>query len=220
MSDIENKLRTTLYRAFCPGSAELGEYHLEMLPQGRRRAIRAHLMECPHCTRELEQLRGFLESVRGDLEPGPVEKLRRLIAHLVDAARPAAGPDSHPATWAPALAGVRGSSGEGETLNFAAEGYQVILDIQADAGRPDRKAILGLLMGEDPSGFRARLYAADQARLSAAGQARLSAAGSLVAEAQVDEFGNFALNPVPPGTYSLTLSGAQTEIQVEQLTIR
>jgi hypothetical protein len=36
----------------------------------------------------------------------------------------------------------------------------------------------------------------------------------------VDEFGNFAINPVPAGEYSLSLSGAQVEIHVEQLAIR
>lgn len=190
MSDIESKLRTSLYRAFCPDSSQLGEYYLELLPANRRREIRLHLKECPHCTRELAELGSYLEAVRRDLEPGPGEQLRRLAARLTGGAL---------GGWAPAA--VRGEAGQ--TLNFTAEGYQVILDIQPDAAHPDRKTILGLLMGEAPAGFEARLYAAE----------------TLVAQTPVDELGNFALNRVQPGGYTLTLSNAQVEIQVEQITL-
>lgn len=195
MSDIERKLRSTLYRAFCPDSAELGDYHFGLLAAGRRLEIHAHLRDCPHCTRELAELGAYLDSVRGDLEPGLGAQLRRLVASLVTPGAPSGA-------WSPALAGVRGEAGE--TLSFSAEGYHIVLDIQTDPEQPDRKSILGLLVGSETAGFTARLYRQ----------------GVLVAQTQADEYGSFAVNPLPPGEYSLSLSSASLEIRVEPIHIR
>jgi hypothetical protein len=210
MNDIERKLRATLYRAFCPDSAELGEYHLGLLPADRRREMRTHLKECPHCSRELEQLRSFLEAVSADLEPGTrtgthrdESLLRRLIARLVP-------PDFSAVGWAPALAGVRGDAGG--ILKFDTEGYHILLDIETDADRPDRRSILGLLTGDEPA-------VSGGAGVNTAFAALLYQAGSLVAQAEVDEFGNFAINTVPPGDYALILSSEQVEIRIEHMTL-
>ncbi len=213
MNDIERKLRATLYRAFCPDSAELGEYHLGLLHADRRREMRAHLKECPHCSHELEQLRSFLETVSADLEPGTragtrrdESLLRRLIARLIP-------PDITAAGWAPALAGVRGDAGG--ILKFDTEGYHILLDIEADADRPDRRSILGLLTGDEP----AVSGGTHTPGVNTAFAARLYQAGSLVAQANVDEFGNFAINTVLPGDYALILSSEQVEIRIEHMTL-
>lgn len=201
-NDIERKLRATLYRAFCPGSTELGEYHLGLLSTDRRRELRAHLAECPHCASELEQLRSFMESVSADIEPNLKARqagaslLRRLAARLLPPSIPGVG-------WSPALAGVRGEAGS--MLSFSAEGYHLVIDIQVDADRADRRSILGLLTGAEPA--------------SAALTARLYQANALAAQAQVDELGNFAIHLVSPGEYSLLLSSPEVEISIEQLTI-
>jgi anti-sigma factor RsiW len=202
MNNIERKLRATLYRAFCPDSTELGEYHLGLLSTDRLRELRAHLAECPHCTRELEQLRSFMESVSADIEPNlkagqdGASLLQRLVARLLPPSIPGAG-------WSPALAGVRGETGS--MLSFSAEGYHIVIDIQVDADRPDRRSIMGLLTSSQPD--------------SAALIARLYQANALAAQAQVDELGNFAIHMVSPGEYSLLLSSPEIEISIEQLTI-
>lgn len=202
MDNIERKLRATLYRAFCPDSTELGEYHLGLLSTDRRRELRAHLAECPHCTNELEALRSFMDSVSADLAPNPQKGqesetlLKRLVARLL--------PSSFPGTeWSPALAGVRGEVGS--MLSFTAEGYHLVIDIQVDADRPDRRSIMGLLTGAEPP--------------SAPLIARLYQANSLASQSQVDELGNFAIHRVAPGEYSLRLSNIEIEIDIEQLII-
>ncbi|HSF79848.1 MAG TPA: hypothetical protein VLA49_01360 [Anaerolineales bacterium] len=190
MSNLESKLQTSLYRAFCPDSTELGEYFLKTLSRDRTNLIREHLKDCPHCIRELKQLGEFLEAVRGDIETSLTERLRVFIAQLV-----------RPDTLVPAFAALRGEGGE--ALTYAAAGFNVVLEIQTDVDRPDRKMILGLLAGEAPGNFTARLEQESRP----------------IAEAQVDEFGNFILTQVQPGNYQLILRAPLVEIQIEQISI-
>ncbi|MGB7874749.1 MAG: hypothetical protein WBL25_10225, partial [Anaerolineales bacterium] len=78
----EQKLLTSrLYRASCPSTDELGEFHLRMLPSDRMLVISQHLRECPHCTREIDQLKEYLS----DLAPegNLLQKTKRLVAKLV-----------------------------------------------------------------------------------------------------------------------------------------
>ncbi|MGD8405599.1 MAG: hypothetical protein PVJ21_18215, partial [Anaerolineales bacterium] len=64
----EQKLLTSrLYRASCPSTDELGEFHLRMLPSNQMLIISQHVRECPLCTREIGQLKEYLS----DLTPGP-----------------------------------------------------------------------------------------------------------------------------------------------------
>jgi anti-sigma factor RsiW len=189
-----------LYRITCPTPTELGEYHLGVLPVDQIEAVSAHLAECPHCRREIAQLKDYLAEL--ELAPGPdlveqvVEHVRVLVARLVSG-----GPLGRPAL-APAYAGLRG--GEQEPLVYQAEEIQVMLDIQEDADRPDRRSLLGLVVGLGaPQGFQAHLWASEQ----------------LLATAPVDELGSFVLSNLMRGRYELMLSGPKTGIHIQDLDI-
>lgn len=195
MASIENGLRRTLYRAFCPDSMELDDYLLGELSQKRKTFIRAHLKECPHCRRELEQMQAFIKETRPNLELNLVERARVLIARLVNS--------SDISGLSPALQGVRGN--EGEVLTYESEGMKVILDIQTDPERADLKIIIGVLVGaEEAENF----------------QARLLQRGEQTGAATVDEFGNFELSSLLPGEYQLVLRGPGVEIRIEDLAIK
>ena len=85
MDHIEQALTAQLYRITCPSSEELGEYHLHMLPAEQTTAVAQHLRTCPHCTRELAELKrdqihafgrddlieGCLGSMWATIEPAP-----------------------------------------------------------------------------------------------------------------------------------------------------
>src|SRR5512143_2560935 len=100
MADFEDRLRARLYRANCPSSLELGEYHLNLVSPSRKLVIAQHLRTFPHCTREVAQLEDFLRILAPDREEGLFGPARVIIARLV-------GPAGQPA-FAPAVAALRG----------------------------------------------------------------------------------------------------------------
>jgi hypothetical protein len=102
----------------------------------------------------------------------------------------------------PAIQGVRGR--EEKVFTYEAGGYQVILDVQPDNERPDRKAINGLIIAlENRQGETPPM------------EARLMHEGELASTASVDEFGNFRLDSLVPGQYNLILAGPGIEIHIE-----
>ncbi len=200
LARAEDHMTAQLYRITCPEPTELGEYHLGLLPLERSKRVTEHLAECPHCRREIAQLKDYLAELEPslglDLLDQVVERVRVLVARLVSG-----GPLGQPAL-APAFAGVRG--GGQEPLIYQAEEVQVMLDIQEDTDRPDYRTLLGLVVGLDtPQGFAAHLWAAEQ----------------LLATAPVDELGNFVLSNLIRGSYELMLSGPKTGIHIQDLEI-
>lgn len=194
-------LTRRLYRAACPPSLELGEYHLGLLPREQEAVLARHLAECPHCAREVGQLKGYLAGLARDLEPGLLKQVtdraRVLIARLVSGGQ--AGHLFNSA--APALAGLRGQ--EAGPYLYQAEEIQVAIEVQDDARQPGRKSLLGLAMGPEPTGGLALLWQAEQR----------------VAVVPVDDLGSFAIPDLGPGSYDLILSGPQTEIHIQELQI-
>src|SRR5690606_12728269 len=87
LAQLQTQLTAHLYRADCPQPAELGEYHLNLLPAGRAAEVAAHLAGCPRCRQEVAQLQAYLGSLAPDLEPGLLdiarERVRVLVAQLV-----------------------------------------------------------------------------------------------------------------------------------------
>ena len=61
LAGLQSRLISRLYRATCPDSEILGEYHLGLLPDQQAREIEAHLRDCSPCVHELVQLRDFLD---------------------------------------------------------------------------------------------------------------------------------------------------------------
>jgi hypothetical protein len=190
---LEFKLAATLYRMHCPDSVELGEYHLGMLRQGRTEFLRQHVAACPHCARELNQLENYLAVLSPDLEYSLVERIKILIARLA--------PDGFAA--GPALAPAFGLRGDvGELLFYEADGAQLTIEVLDDPRQPG-KSLLGLIVGIDLAGLQVHLWQEERR----------------VAEAEVDDLGNFVISNLVPGRYELIVSGPAIEIHVQDLAI-
>lgn len=196
---LQGRLRAELYRVACPTPLKLGEYHLGVLPDAQARVIAQHLKDCPHCSRELGQLRTYLGELSSDLAFSPAERIRVLVARLVRAGERTDLP--RPAAMAPAFAAVRGEK-EGPRLYQAGEA-QVDIEIQDDTLRVGRKTLLGLVTGIDAGELVAHLWLADQQ----------------VVQVPVDELGNLVIPGLVPGSYDLILSGPEVEVHIRDLDI-
>jgi hypothetical protein len=188
----ERSLIGGLRWAACPPTLELGDYVLGLLAPERRQAIAAHVVDCRACTPVVAELRAFLAAepvAAAAPAPDVVERVRVLVAELFSPG-PALG-----------LAGLRGAAGD--TLTFKADEVQISLDIAADPGRPGKRSLLGLVVGTDQPGLEVELWRGDM----------------LAAVAAVDDAGNFSLDGLPPGRYSLALTSADLEVHLEALDV-
>ena len=203
LARLQNSLTAQLYRITCPSPVELGEYHLGVLPLDQMAAVAKHLTECPHCTREVAQLKNYLVELTPPQEPSPLEQIKRqvsvLVARLVNDGSKA-GPLAQPAP-APAYEGIRGRTEE--SYLYQADDAQIVVEVQDDAEMPGRWIILGLIIGMEPAGLEAHLWQAEQR----------------VAMVSVDELGNFVISDLAPGSYELILSGPEVEIHIQELQI-
>ena len=200
---LHDHLMARLYRVACPPPVELGEYYLDLLPRDQAAAVAQHLLDCPHCARELAQLKGYLAELATAEEPGPVERIeervRVLVARLLTGGMDA-GLVGRP-DLAPASVGVRGK--EGEPYFYQADEVQVAIEVQDDANRPGRKVVLGLVIGTEPGGLDVHLWRAARP----------------VATVAVDELGNFCIADLAPGSYELILSGPEIEIHIQEVRV-
>lgn len=202
----EKQLMTSLYRAQCPSSLTLGEYHIGFLSTTETRAIDLHVLHCPHCHRELQLLTAYLTAVSPTLEtataPTLWDRSRVLVARLVEELPNLSALNGLTAGSALAVAGLRGQVGD--QLVYAVDDVQVIIDVQPDLQALTQRMLLGLLLGvPTPQNVTAQLWRADQP----------------VATTVVDELGNFIIAALTPGTYDLILSDGQTEVHVRALMI-
>lgn len=204
LAHLQDRLTTLLYRFECPSPTELGEYHLGILPAAAMEAIEHHLPNCLHCRREIDQLETYLTRLEPATRPDPlqeaVERARVWVARLVSSA--AGGPAGLPA-WTPAYAGLRGETSSAP-LTFDAKDAQIIVEIKADAARPDRWAVLGLVVGVDKvSDFGAQLWQDKEQTTTA----------------EIDELGNFVLTGLSSGEYRLLIIGPDLEIHIQQIQV-
>lgn len=203
LARLQGRLTTQLYRVICPSPLELGEYQLGVLSTAQAQVLAQHLAECPHCAREAAQLKDYLAELAPALEPSPLERIKErarvLVARLVSGG-PGVGLFEQPALT-PAYAGVRGE--EREPYLYQAEDIQVVVEVQDDAEQPDRKVVLGLVIGAKPGELKAHLWQADQR----------------AAVVPVDELGNFVILDLAPGSYELILSGTEVEIHIQDLQV-
>ncbi len=192
--DLDEALRSRLFRATCPSSLDLGEFALGLNEPAAAASIRAHLATCPHCQDELGTLR---ESLRGDplvdllAPPGPVA---RMVARL----RPARGPML-------TAAGLRGGDSSG-TRTYEAGDRTVALTIQPTGpGRGAGWSVYALIVDETdaalPPGVMARLFHGN----------------TLQAEAPLDEWSNVTFSGLQPGTYSLEFVLGEQVIAIDDL---
>ena len=204
LQKFQNGLTNRLFRATCPPSIELGEYHLGFVPMATAVAIKQHLAECPLCSQELTQLASYMDQPDPFLRSDPLAAVRRSVKVLV--ARLISGPTVHTGmgspAFAPALAGLRGSLDS--PLIYEADDIQVMLEVHDDAALTDRKAVMGLIVGIDaPEELHAELWHEGTHTLST----------------QVDEIGNFAFDGLTPAGYDLFISGHNLDVHIESLSL-
>ena len=198
LARLQNRLTAELYRLACPSTVELGEYHLGVLLPEQAEAVARHVAECPHCSRELAQLEGYLAELAPALEPGPLERAREqirvLIARLLDR-NSGRGPFGQPA-MAPAYAGLRG--GEKEPHLYQAGDIRIAVEFEDDPEQQGRKVLLGLVTGMDLEGARVYLWQADR----------------LIHMASLDDAGNFVCTGLIGGDYELILTDMEGELEI------
>ncbi len=201
LAKLERRLSAGLYRVECPASEVLGEYHLQLLPDDRATEIRQHVAGCGLCARELAELQGYLVTLRPDLEHDALQtakaRVRVWIARLVGGMS-GPGLSLQPGT---AVAGTRGAE-EGARV-YEAGGFQLSIEVQADAGHPSLRGLFGLLLGPEPQEFQAHLWQH----------------GMRIASVPVDTAGNFSISSLEPGSYDLILEGPSTEVHVQDLAV-
>ena len=199
LQKLQNGLTSRFFRIDCPSSMDVGEYQLGLLPGAQALAIEKHLAECTFCASERALLAGFLAETSPTPKTNPLapvkETMRILVARLTTSF--SGGLLGQPGL-APAMAGLRG--GEDGPLMYEAEEVQVMAEVLDDTAHPGRKSILGLLTGiYQAHGFRAYLWQAATHR----------------ATVIVNDLGNFTIDNLTPGDYSLVLSGPDMEIHLD-----
>jgi hypothetical protein len=196
MDIIERKLSTYLYRFDCPSPHDLGEYHLKILSDDQTEAITQHLTNCPHCTRELTQLRNYLSELAPDLDYTFQERVKIWIARMLPN-----GPEGRMVTGPIPNFALRGET-DGP-LMFEAGNYQLTLEIQDDPANPGLKSILGLVIGG----------------VDVLHQVELWQDGRSIVQTTIDDLGNFVFSGVKSGSYDLILSQKAAEIHVQAFNV-
>jgi hypothetical protein len=197
MNRLQGRLTARLYHVTCPSPAALGEYHLGILPPERAAAVAHHLEECGSCAQEVAQLQDYSIDLIPTLELAPLEQARERVNVLV--ARLANGAPGGGVPGQPTYGGVRRED-EASYLYEAAD-IQIVIEIRDDATQPDRKTVLGLVVGVDPGEVKAYLWQAE----------------ACIAIIPIDELGSFAIPNLEPGSYELIVSGPQIEVHVQEL---
>ena len=204
LQKFQDGLTNRLFRAECPPSMELGEYHLGFVPTATSAAIKQHLAECPFCSQELAQLVSYMNQPDPFLRSNPLAAVKRSVKFLV--ARLTSGPTVHNRmgglAFAPAFAGLRGALDA--PLIYEVDDIQVTLEVQDDAALADRKAVIGLIVGiGEMEGLHAELWHE----------------GEHTDSVPVDEIGNFAFNRLIPAEYELFISGNDLDVHIESLSL-
>jgi hypothetical protein len=199
-AQTQHRLRQVLYRFDCPSPQQLGDYALTVLEPDARRQVASHVIECPRCAEELQTLRMFL-NVEPEPQPGPLERLRRVVATLV----------SPPAT-APAMAyaGLRGTS-VSAVQTYQAGGLTVTLGASPKTRRGP--AILsGLILwdGGGPEVDREAMAGGEVVLIDAAGASRTE---------PLDALGNFSFEIARTGTYRLEVRLPDQIVIVEEVQV-
>jgi len=176
---MEQSLRTRLYRWDCPSPQQLADYQLRRVDAGQARAIEAHLAGCARCTEELADLGQFLAADAPLEAPQP--------APMRPKASPWGALFARPQPQRPAVA-LRGA-GAGPLMAVAGD-TTIFLDVQPAAGQI---AMQGQLVDADQDRWVGALVEVRQS-------------GALVATAEVDDLGSFACAALPAGATELRIT--------------
>jgi hypothetical protein len=203
-AQTQRRLRHALYRFDCPSPQTLGDYALTVLEPDAQRQAAAHIMQCPRCTEELQTLRSFL-SVEPALQPGPLERLKRVVATLISP------PDTAPAM---AYAGLRGTDASA-VQTYQAGGLTITLSASPKTRRGP--AILSGLILRDGGGSDAAPEVAHDA--IAGGEVVLIDAAGASRTEPLDALGNFAFEIAKTGTYRLEVRLPDQIVIVEEVQV-
>ncbi len=206
----DRRLHGMLYRAECPPALTLAEYGAGFLAGKERKAIDEHVSHCPLCSQELAWQRQFMAA----LAPRPhessqmpdrmrevKERVRIVVAQWINNA--SQGPGIGMGMQF-AMGAMRGQNKSKRPMLFDADELQVTLEFYEDAANPGKHQLVGLLVGDEmPERFQVQLWH-DR---------------NCVAEASVDELGNFVIDNLSPAEYDLKLIHPRLEIQLNALEI-
>ncbi len=193
---IEHKFQARLLRAECPDAHELAEYHLGLLAHSRVVEMRQHILICPYCQDESEQLKTFMKP-----QPGALERVRSLIASLVPnpgVSGPATGFTTQHSEPAFALRGGQNDLGDQVThWVFQAEEVQIIIQIQS---RPAESvfSLSGLITGLELINGCVEINSLDRP----------------VFISDIDELGNFSFEHLTPGEYQIAIFYPEITIHI------
>ena len=194
-AELQGQLRRRLYRAFCPTSDELAAYQQGLLDSTHRATLASHLAICSHCRQELHLLAETIGS--SPLEWSPSSKqLRRVVAEMLV---------SHP--FFPLIFSFDTSPRYlARYYTYCAENIQVTVNVQSMEDQADRIVLWGSLKcAERPDvksyGLTASLLRGER----------------IITCSMVDESGNFSLDNLQPGNYSLSFRMPDREVVVESL---
>jgi hypothetical protein len=186
---LQKSLRKQFYRKTCPTPAELGDYHLGLLPARQVLAVAQHIRECALCRQEVLQLEEYLAELAP--ERGLLEPVKILIGRIISG-------QPGELSSSPAL--------RGETkgpLIFAADGIVVTLDVQP--GSDGGASLQGQVAADDQdqwTGAVVKMSQADMPDLTAS----------------LDDLGSFGFEGVHPGTIHLRIT-SHNGIEVQILNI-
>ena len=193
---VQRSLQSLLYRAGCPSSLELGEYHLKLLSEQPASEVTLHLAHCPACRGEIEDLAAFMARVRQpvvEVTQDLFGAMRTIQAQL--SAGPLGGSYGAPA---PALRGPADDARHGP-LVYNAEDILVTVDSWVERlGQPGR-AVAGLVIGPED-------FAQAEATMGAK---------ELPITSPIDDLGNFLFSDVSPGVHHLMIRLPATGLQIE-----
>lgn len=187
-------LSKRLYRALCPSSDELVIYQQGWIEYRRSSTISEHVKVCPHCAADLRLL-SEASDIPMMTRSVSFQRLRRVFAHCMQ-----------PAGMLSSARLLRGDAPIGQYA-YRAENFQIMFDVERVSGHPQRMMLLGLLLLDD-------------GRL---GSSRVSASllcdDVVVNSTMLDALGNFVLDDVVSGTYSLSLRLPYCEILIEAINL-
>jgi len=207
----ETALRKIAHRMTCPPAHTLAEYALGLLPNAQHNELSQHLAHCPHCRQELALQQQFMAATAPATAPAPTpapasaptlgQQVKIIVAQLLQDARDA-WQNTGTGSLQPALAAMRGQV-DGPQI-YTAGDYQLSLELIPDPENQGRRALIGLLLGDNaPETFEIQLWQQD----------------ALITHTRIDPHGNFSINKLPPGNYELKLIRPQLIIHLNNVTL-
>jgi hypothetical protein len=192
-----NLLFAAVYdRANCPASELLLRYQAGLLTPAVSKHAKRHVQDCQDCQGELAEL-------AGEPSPSTLNRLATAVSQsLKEAGRQVIVAVLLPGKRQPALA-LRGESQQ--QAIYQAGPYQIILAKVSPLAVRKAWQVEGQLTGQGSEQRNGRVS--------------LQRGEVLIASDNLDEFGFFALEEVPPGRYTLQIEIASSLVSLADLTI-